>query len=242
MGKERVDAFDNSMTPDGDPREQSREEDAQSAPDAATSRLSRLKRFFRSAYVRIIDATTGRLKRLRDRIGGPEEEQGEGEERSESRTSRKKTKLAPTELEPAAAAPHAPRSPVRSFFIYLLVLIVGIIAGMMFSFALLSNMVINQARKIGDQRDEISQLEKQYSRVLESEVKYRNRLSEIETQLNQASRATAKESAPAESSKPPAAAKEKSSISQKTGNCNLESGNAEMLSKCIDEFNRKGSR
>lgn len=228
------------MKPDGDPSRDPSEENSENAPEAGVSRWQRLKRFFVTRYLRLIDGLSAGLKRLRSRVGEPKEADGEGEERSESRAPHKKAKTPHAEEAPAAAPP-PPRNPVRSFFIYLLVLIVGIIAGMIFSFALLSNMVINQAQKIGDQRDEISQLEKQYSKALESQAKYRNRLSDVESQLNQLTQRLGKE-APVEPASPPATAREKSPIPAKTGNCNLESGNAEELARCIDEFNRKGGK
>lgn len=228
------------MKPDGDPSQDPSEENSENTPEAGVSRWQRLKRLVISRYLRVIDALSGVLKRLRKRAGKPVEEDGQREEREEPRGSRKPAKTPHPDQAPAAAPP-APRGPVRSLFIYLLVLIVGIIAGMIFSFALLSNMVINQAQKIGDQRDEISQLENQYSKALESQAKYRNRLSDVESQLNQLTQRIGKE-APAEPANPPATAKEKSPISAKTGNCTLESGNAEELARCIDDFNRKGGK
>lgn len=229
------------MKPDGDPSQDPSEENSENTPEAGVSRWQRLKRFVIARYLRVIDALSGVLKRLRKRAGKPVEEDGQREEREETRSSRKPAKAPHADQAATAQPPPPPRSPVRSFFIYLLVLIIGIIAGMTFSFALLSNMVINQAQKIGDQRDEISQLEKQYSKALESQAKYRNRLSDVESQLNQRTQRGGKE-APAEPANPPATAKEKSPNSAKTGNCNLESGNAEELARCIDDFNRKGGK
>lgn len=232
------------MKPDGDPNESPPpEESSESVPEAGVSRLQRLKRFILAAYLRVIDALSGVLNRLRNRVGKLKEEDGEKEERSESRAPERKAKT-PHADEAPVATPPAPRSAVRSFFIYLLVLVIGIIAGMTFSFALLSNMVINQAQKIEDQRDEISQLEKQYSSARESEAKYRNRLSETETQLRQLTEKMSK-TAPPESGSSPAPTKEKPEkppAPVKTGNCNVESGNAEELARCIDEFNRKASQ
>lgn len=205
--------------------------------------MQRLKQFFVSRYLRVIDTLSGVLKRLRNLVGKPKEEGGDGEDRSESRSSRKKPKAPSADEAAQAAAPPAPHSPVRSLFIYLLVLVVGTLAGMIFSFALLSNMVINQAHKIGDQRDELSQLEKQYSRVLESEAKYRNKLTETESQLNQLTRKIEKETEPPESLHSAVPAAEKPAVAKKVPpSCNLESGNPEKLARCIEEFNRKVGR
>jgi len=230
------------MNPDDDPIKQSPEDGAENIPQAGGSRWKRLKQFFISRYLRVIDGLSNVLKRLRNRVGKRDAADGEAEEKGESRTSQRKTKTPHAEEAPVAAPPPAPRSLVRSIFIYLLVLIIGIIAGMTFSFTLLSNMVINQAQKIGDQRDEIMQLEKLHSNALESEAKYRKRLTEIEAQLNQLTRTIGKESSAAESVNSTAATAEKSSDPKKTANCKLESGNAEALARCLDEFNRKGSR
>ena len=230
------------MNPDSDPAEKSPEEGSESVAEAGVSRFQRLKQFFVSRYLRVIDALSGVLKRLRSFVGKPKEEGGDGEERGESRSARKKPKAPAADEAARAAAPPAPHSPVRSLFIYLLVLVVGLIAGMIFSFALLSNMVINQAHKIGDQRDEISQLEKQYSRVLESEAKYRIKLTETESQLNQLTRKVEKEAEPSEPATAPAAATEKAGAAKKTANCALESGSPDKLAKCLEEFNRKTGR
>jgi hypothetical protein len=233
------------MNPDSDQTEKSTEEGTENVPEAGVGRLKRLKQFFATDYLRTIDRLSRVLKRLRGLVGKPKEEDSPGEEkaeRSEARGAPKKTKRPATDDAAHAAAPPAPHSLVRSLFIYLLVLVVGIIAGMIFSFALLSNMVINQAHKIGDQRDEISQLEKQYSRVLESEAKYRNKLTETESQLNQLTRKTEKEAEPAEPVTAPAAATEKAGAARKTANCSLESGSPDKLAKCLEEFNRKTGR
>ncbi|TRZ67385.1 MAG: hypothetical protein D4S02_05275 [Rhodocyclaceae bacterium] len=230
------------MNPDSDPAEKSAEEVSEQVPEAAGGRWQRLKQFFVSRYLRVIDTLSGVLKRLRSLVGKPKEEGGEGEERGEARSSRKKSKAPAADEAALAAAPPAAHSPVRSLLIYLLVLVVGIIAGMIFSFALLSNMVINQAHKIGDQRDEISQLEKQYSRVLETEAKYRNRLTETETLLNQLSRKLEKEAEPADPATAPAATTEKPAAAKKTANCALEAGNPDKFARCLEEFNRKTGR
>lgn len=230
------------MNPDGESNESTPEDGSESSPDAAESRLKRLKQLVLSRYLRVIDAMSGVLKRLRSRVGKSRQEEDQEDEKGEPRASRKTTKAPHADEAAVAAAPPAPRSPVRSFFIYLLVLLVGILTGMIFSFALLSNMVINQAQKIGDQRDEIAQLEKQYSRVLQSEAKYRNRVSEVEAQLDQITRTTVKETAAVEASTAPAATSEKPAKPRNVGNCALESGDPGKLARCIDEFNRKGSR
>lgn len=228
------------MQAENDPRENA-PEDAPETPVATGSRWHRLKQFFVTRYVRVIDATSGLLKRLRNRVkASPDAEDGQEDERDEARASRKKP--APPHAAETVEVQPAPRSHVRSFFIYLLVFIIGSIAGMTFSSALVSKMLINQAQKIEDQREEIGQLEKQYSRVLESEAKYRKKLSEVEAQAEQAARNAAKEPVVPPSVNPATPAPGKQLVNKKTGNCPLESGNPAELAKCIEDYNRRGGR
>ena len=225
------------MKPDSDPPEQPAEAAAENIPVAGGGPIRRLKQFIQARYLRIIDALSGLLKRLRNRVKKSEESEG-GEEGTE-RVSRKKVKEPPPQT---AVTPPVPRSHVRSFFIYLLVLIIGVIAGMTFSFALLSKMLINQYQKIDDQREENAQLEQQNSRALESEARYRKKLGEVEAQFNRATRSTEKDigiPVPDNSALPVAGTQ---AISKQEGKCTLESGNASNLAKCLDEFNRKGNR
>lgn len=224
---------------------------------AVSQPFLRVKRLLSAGLLRIIDASSGLLQRLRKRAETPnEEEPGEDRHRddsSETPVARKKT--APPPNSKGATPPTAeaiksvePRSPVRSFFIYLLVLIIGGIAGMTFSFTLLSKMTTNQAQKIGDQRDEITQMEHQLSRILQSEAKYRlesmeyqKRLSEVENHLNSAIPKPGGNTPPTESAgNRSVPATGKSPVSLKSGECTLESGKiGDNLSRCINQFNSK---
>lgn len=217
------------------------------------SLLSRPKHFFQAGAVRIIDAGTGLLLRLRKRA----EKTTDGETRSDEKSAEREPRpekspvregrgkeAAPKEVEVAVA--QEPRSPLRSFFIYLLVLVIGTIAGMTFSFALLSKMVFNQAQKIEDQRDEITQLEKHQSKILESEARYRTESTEYQKQLremetNLAALKAAKEPSPPEPAGSPAThSAGRQPQARKTGDCKLDVGNLNgNLNRCIDEFNRK---
>ncbi len=211
--------------------------------------LRYLKRFLRTGALWITNTSRSILKRLGSRAETPHEEDREedrhGDNSSETRVARKKTAPPPV---PEAIKAVGPRSPVRSFFVYLLVLIIGGIAGMTFSFALLSKMITNQAEKIGDQRDEIAQMENQLSRVQQAEAKYRlenmeyqKKLSEVENQLNSTIQKPVGNTPPTTSGgNPTAPAAVKPPVSRKTGDCTLESGKiGDNLSRCIDEFNRK---
>lgn len=230
------------MNPDGESKGRGAEDGTENAADPGLGRFKRLKLFFVTRYVKAIDVLSGALKRLRSRAGQPPSDDGESDEKSEARSSNKKAKASHADAAAHEAKPPAPHSAVRSVFLYLLVVIVGIIVGMIFSFALLSNMVINQAKKIEDQRDEISQLERLNAKALEAEARYRNRLAEAESELNQLARKTEREPAPTEAVKPSGATFDKSSSARKTGNCTLEAGNPEQLAKCVEDFNRKSGR
>jgi len=231
------------MNPDSDPAEKVPEEGAESDPQAGDGLLQRLKQFWITDYLRTIDRLSRILKRLRSLVAKPKEEAGqEKQDDREARSQPSKTKSRASDEAAAAVAPPAASSPVRSILICLAVLIVGILVGMTFSFALLSNMVIKQAEKIGDQRDEISQLEKLHSKAVESEARYRNRLAEAESRLNQLARKSAQETEAPERAAVPPATVDKPVAAKKTADCALESGSPDKLAKCLEEFNRKTGR
>lgn len=252
------------MEPDSDRKEEGRQEKPEDAPEAGNRLLISLKRFWRAmggqllrlkhflqaGMVRMIDACSGLLLRLRKRAAEPKDEETQNDERRSARENHPEKSAVRVEhakeVTPEEVAVHEPRSPLRSFFVYLLVLVIGAIAGMTFSFTLLSTMLINQAQRIEDQSDEITQLEKQHSRIQESEAKcrkenteYQKRVSEFEANLTPQNAAgdpaiaePAGSSAPHATGKPPQA--------RKTDNCNLDAGNiGGNLTRCIDDFNRK---
>jgi len=218
--------------------------------------LRRPKHALLSGEVKVIDAFSGALKRLRKRAAefdseippaagqdGEREAREEGHARSKPQEERGKAKEMPEE---AVVEAH-PHSTFHVILLYVLVLIIGCVVGMIFSFLLLSTMVTNQAKKIDDQRDEISQLERQHTHLLESEARcrdenkqYRQRIGEFEAE--QAAR-EAKEAAAQEAAAMLAGAargKAAASAPQKTGNCKLGAGNVDNnLNRCIEEFNRK---
>lgn len=215
--------------------------------------FQRSKHILQGGVAKIIDAGRGLLQRLRKRTTEPGEGQAPDDERKaarpESQAKAKAREAHAKEVPPQeVAAPH-PHSAVHSILLYLLVLIIGSVAGMTFSFLLFSTMVSNQAKKIDDQRDEISQLEKQHSRLLESEANYRKesnesrqRLSELEALEAARVAATAAQEAAANptAANPATTARGKQPVARKTGNCTVDAGNIDQnLNRCIDEFNRK---
>ncbi|MBI3524142.1 MAG: hypothetical protein HY066_06385 [Betaproteobacteria bacterium] len=215
--------------------------------------LGHLKKILRLGALWLVTAVKGILQRFKRGAKTPEEKDDTGERRkekdaddgNESRPARKKAEPSPAT---ETVKTDAPRSKVRSFFIYLLVLLIGGFAGMTFSSAVLWKMLANQAEKIVDQRDEIVQMENQMARLQESEAKYRRenteqqkKLKDAETQLHAATQNSGKNPPPAmqpaipsvpAAAKPPAAAK--------GGECVLEPGKiGDNLTRCIKEFNRK---
>lgn len=210
-----------------------------------------LKGLLQPGVGRIFDAGRGLLQRLRNRGTPPAEERGadkrQDEKSREPRATRKKEEPPASVEQPQTVAP---RSPVRSVFLYLLVLILGTIAGMTFSFALLSKIITNQAEKIGDQRDEIAKIETEHSNTLLSEAKYRlesmeskKRLSEVESQLRTAlqnAKGITPPPPPETRTNPTAPATVKPPGSAKPGDCVLDSGKVgDNLARCINNFNRR---
>jgi hypothetical protein len=263
------------MQAEGEQKKESSEEAATEAAPEKSSLLGRLKsatagigRIFRrpkhallSGEVKVIDAFSGVLQRLRKRAadsdseiapaegqdGAREPREGREESHAKGKPQEERGKAKEKEKPQEAVAESHPHSTFHVILLYVLVLIIGCVVGMIFSFLLLSTMVTNQAKKIDDQRDEISQLEKQHTHLMESEAKYRDdnkqyrqRISEFEAE--QAAR-EAKEAAAQEAATLPSAAargKAGSSTPLKTGNCKLGAGSIDNnLNRCIEEFNHK---
>ncbi len=207
----------------------------------------RPKHFLQAGAVKLIDGCTGLLQRLRNRVA--ESDAGGGDERSaareESHAKSKPREDHGKEAAPKQVAAPPPRRAVQGVLLYLLVLIVGGLAGMTFSFVLFSTMVSNQAQKIDNQRDDISQLEKQHSILMESEARARKESNEYRKQLSdidarEAARHTEAEKqlreAAANSGAPPGAKQ----VANKAGNCKLDGGTGDSkLPRCVEEFNRR---
>lgn len=139
-------------------------------------KISDTQRFLKSRYLEIIDASHGLLLRLRGRLKPPIEEEARSASQAPPVESRKTRTLEIEEEQrlPTVSVVSKPRSRLRSLFVFLLGSVISAIAGMIFSYTLLSTMIVNQARKIDDQMDEISRLGRQYSIILTSEARYRN--------------------------------------------------------------------
>lgn len=250
------------MNSDEDRKEPGKEEEQVPAPEsgnrlvialkrvrrAILSLLLRPKHFLQAGLVRSIDACSSLLQRLRQRAqesngddAPADEKHAEREPRQEKAPPREEP---PKEPIPREAAVKPPRSRLHNAIIYLLVLVVGALAGMVFSFTLMSTMVVNQAQRIENQQDEISQLEKQNTKILESEARYRKENSEYRQRLDEFERIAeeaAKSQALLESAANSTAhAPGKPAQAKKTGKCNVDAGNiGGNLNRCIDDFNRK---
>jgi len=206
--------------------------------------LSHLKKTLRIGVLWIINAGKAVTQRFGKRAAPPDEKDGAEERRSDKETRVAKKKPEPP---PVDGATVAPRSRLRSFLLTLLVLILGGIAGMTFSFALLSKMIANQAERIGAQRDEMAEMENQLVRLQESEAKYRRENMEHQKKQKNAENQlhpTPQNPGNAPPVVPPApaaaAAASKPPLPAKSGNCTLESSKiGDNLTRCIDEFNRK---
>lgn len=211
-----------------------------------------LKGLLQSGVARIGGAGGRILQRLRNRFKTPREA-GSDDERPDDKDRTPRAARKKAEPPPIAEAPKAvePRSKVRSFFLYLLALIVGGIAGMTFSFALLSKIIANQAEKIVDQRDEIAGIEAQLSRTMQAETKYRlesmeskKKLNAAENQLNAAIHDSRENAMPEETTiKPTTPATTPATVkpgAAKPGKCVLEPGKiGDDLTRCIDIYNRR---
>jgi len=210
--------------------------------------LLRPLHILRTAAAKIGVAGRGLLQRFRKPSAEPDAAEDQKHERGAAREEKHAKTKAREEpgkevQPPPASAPH-PHSAVHSVLLYLLVLIIGSIAGMVFSFVLFSTMVSNQAHKIDDQRDEISQLEKQNSRLLESEANYRKENKEYRQRLDELEALEASRNpavaVPEPAGNPGLPARAKTPVARKTGTCNLDAGNVDNnLTRCVDEFNRK---
>jgi hypothetical protein len=198
--------------------------------------------------LRLIDAATASLQRLRHRLEAPVEEEaavGGG-------------RIAPeAHVEPAAVATPKP-SRLRRFAIVAVLLSCAGALGMAFSYKLLSKSLRTSDAVVETLRDEIAQLEKESARLLQEKSKYQKQVYEHEKEIRvlrqevDASRAETEElhgqvsalkssrgGAPAQGTAV-AANSGKQQAPQKAGTCTAGGANAAAnLGRCVEEFNRK---
>ena len=215
----------------------------------------RLKQKLKARVVLILDAGIASLNSLKSRAGGEEQKREErvvGKQAAEPKQS-----LAVT----------LPKSRLRRFLIYVMLMLMTAIIGMTFAYSLLSRVLSDQFEKIRMQKEEIkaysvenqekaariAELMKQVDNQRASLTDAEKRLSE--TALKEMERKAAEKiieptkplakpeaprSAVARTGQPSQASTFRSSIPVKAGNCDVTAGTSpEDLKRCIDNFNRK---
>lgn len=199
--------------------------------------------FFVSHALRAIDASLHGLQRLRNRIEPPVEE--EPRRRGGQQTTH------PEELPPVVGEPPAVRhSYVHAVLVFLLPLLLGAVAGTLFSYRGLARIVETQESMIDYLREQITQLEKEDARNSAAKIRYQKEVYEREKELR-ASREEIQdykdrigelEAQVAALKPPPAVARggRPAPAMQKSATCAMDAANpAANLAGCLERFNRK---
>lgn len=223
------------------------------------SRVTHWRRSAVLAELRIVDAISGFLDRLRKRIDS-------SSERSDAQDDRKGISRArPDQVAESEAT--APPRPKRLVYVlaFTLTLIVGAAAGGAYSYRMLSKAIDSNSMVVEKLRDELADLKKQDSlsrkelanrqrtidtydkgivRYLKEIEEYKTETAELRNQLS-AARSTASTTRKALSSREgrssqASAAAGQPARSPKAGTCIADPANiAASLGKCVEEFNRK---
>ena len=128
-----------------------------------------------SLVTRVIDGQLRVLQRLRGGVKNPDpDDAGKEETRREGGREQIAKAIRGRAQEVLAAPAMAPTRRLRVTLIVLLFTVIGCISGMLFSFALFSNMVTRQAMRIDDQLDEIVLLGRQYEKAKTTIAQLRN--------------------------------------------------------------------
>lgn len=223
-------------------------------------KVGAIKRGWQAMAAGVIDANLKLLGKLRGRAAEPEADgdrkdpirRGNAREAKDAReTIASQIRDRAKDVEVASAAVKAPVSRLRLTLIVLLFTVLGTIAGMLFSFALFSTMVANQAVRIDEQLDELVALGKQYEKSKTATAQLRNANQDLTRQLEEAEQALARleasraASAPAEpeearrggpqrlSGRPAGPAERGAAKDCIVG----QDGIGKDLSKCIKKFN-----
>jgi hypothetical protein len=234
-------------------RSENRSEDE--APVDGGGRLAKWRELVLSKEVGVIDSISAWLSRLRNRLGAaPNDEDSSGDGRGKPQAH------AGDAVAAEVLAPPKPRR-LAQFFIFLMFLVIGTIAGAAFSYRLLAKAINTKDVTIENLRDELAETKKQESLNLKqidqsqqmirdydkSAAGYlkeledsRAQVEELRSQLN-AVKNVRREAAsqPVRSSPRPTAAAGRAAP-QKAGTCTMDSAkDAANLARCIEEFNRK---
>ena len=218
-------------------------------------RAARLRQFLAAGILRSIDAAIGLLQSLRNRIEAPIDEE------EDPRNGRKRLSAHGSDHAlPPVAEPPKPRR-LHRFLVLVLVLIVGSVSGMTFSYRLLSRSLNAKESIIEFLKDEIAQQEKGEARTLNEMAKhqkkiyenektisayqeeiqdYKNQVEELSSQLSALKTPPAEPIIQNEHANRAGAARSKRPTPGKTGNCVMGTANATAnMAQCLEDFNRK---
>lgn len=224
-------------------------------PTDDASRTARWRRSLVAAELRVIDAVSSPLLRLRNRLEAP----SDGEDASDD--NRRSARPHPDEsAQPQLATPPKPRRLIY-FLLFVLFLTAGAISGAAFSYRLLSKALNSNSVLIDRLRDELALMRKQESRNLKElagnqrtiraydrdaaeylkEIEeYKARTEELRRQLTAARSARGDSTSQESRGSPAAAVIVKRATPQKTGTCTMDSTNvAANLGECVEKFNRQ---
>lgn len=208
--------------------------------------ISNARSFLKEKFHLGIEASNSVLLRLKERFKPPTEENTSPasidtfvrKRKAPARETEENQKSAPASLA------EKPRSRLRNIFIFLLGSVISAMAGMIFSYTLLSTMIVNQAQKIDVQMDELSQLERQYSKILTSEARYRNENQVCQKELEDAEQELAQLTADKQLSAqvPPAGSSTaaRQPAPERVVNCYLGTeATARDITRCINVYNHR---
>lgn len=229
------------------------------APVDGSGRLVRWHQSLMTTELRVIDAVSGFLQRLRKRVdAAPVDDEASDDGRRRLRSDSRDAAV------PEAALVVLPRPRRLSYFlIFAVALMIGAVSGAAFSYRLLAKMVESNATIIEYLRDEVAGLEKQdainmkerakHQRVIQEYDKeiagyreeiegYKTQVDELQSQLSAIKTPRQEPAASASDVRGGAATAMpgKRSLPQKTGTCTTGAANtAADLARCVAEFNRK---
>lgn len=230
-----------------------RSEEEPQAPEES-GLVSRLRLAIQSWKLREIDAVIGFFQRWRNRIVPADDEDVRGSRKSAALRGREALTL-------GSGVTAEPRR-WRSFLIVLALLLASGIAGMTFSYQLLSRAIKSDAVLIDDLRDQVAQMDKVESRSVNIQAKNQQQVAESNKALRecqatmqgyeeqavelrkQVSALTPsppqKPSARSATARSAAAAAPQRGAPEKTGNCVMGASNAVAdLTRCVEDYNRK---
>ncbi len=222
------------------------EEDEPDAPEGS-GLASRLRLAVKAWKLRRIDAAVGFFQRWRERVEPAAEDDRHGRD-----DRRRTTRRSDGSLSLGSEAPAQPRRRHGILIVVALLLASGI-AGMTFSYRLLSKAIESDDLIIDDLRDQVAQMEKAESRSVNIRAKDQQQLAEsdkathdcqatiqgYEDQVADLRKQVSDLTPQPRQAAGRSAAAPRREASQKTGNCVMGTANAVTdLTRCVDNFNR----